>query len=353
MTHPNLFALPKSRNKFGYAPLATMASEQRGEALGRRIFSEKRELILKSREAALSAVQVYNNPLTGFKTESFIVLFVIAWTYLLHAFYRASKVEYRYRIAAKKRKRFVKNPDGSIKYWDLKECVSQDVCPLDRDTKNNLLFLIGLRNQVEHKKATGLDSYLSARYQACALNYNYYLKKLFGEKYSMDNNLALSLQFAELDYQQAEVLKDKAGLIPKSVQTYIAAFDNRLSEEELQSERYAYRLLFTKVTAKRKGQADRVIEFIDPDSELAKTIAKEYWVKEDREKPKFLRKDVMRLLKEKGFTSFGPADHTNLWKEHDAKNPAKGYGVFVCGTWYWYQKWIDFVTEQLTAGKTT
>jgi hypothetical protein len=315
----------------------------------RRIFSERRELILKSREAALSAVQVYNNPLTGFKTESFIVLFVIAWTYLLHAYYRAHEIEYRYYVAAKTRKRFVKNPDGSIKYWDLKECMSQSDCPLDRDTTNNLLFLIGLRNQIEHKKATGLDSYLSARYQACALNYNHYLKKLFGEKYSMDNNLALSLQFAQLDYHQAQVLKDKAALIPKSVQTYIAAFDDTLTEEELNSERFAYRLLFTKVLAKRKGQADRVIEFIDPDSELAKTIAKEYWVKEDREKPKFLRKDVLKLVREAGFPGFGPSEHTSLWKEYDAKDPSKGYGWSVCGIWYWYQKWVDFIIECLAA----
>lgn len=314
----------------------------------RRIFSERRELILKSREAALSAVQIYNNPLTGFKTESFIILFVIAWAYLLHAYYRASRIEYRYHTVARMRKRFTRNPDGSIKYWDLKECISQEVCPLDRDTKNNLLFLIGLRNQVEHKKATGLDSYLSARYQACALNYNYYLKKLFGEKYSLDKNLALSLQFAELDYRQAQVFKDKAGLIPKSVQSYIAAFDDKLTEKELENERFAYRLLFTKVAAKRKGQADRVIEFIDPESEFAKTIAKEYWVKEDREKTKFRRKDVLRLVKEVGFTGFGPAEHTNLWKEHDAKNPSMGFGWPVCGAWFWYQKWVDFIIEELS-----
>jgi hypothetical protein len=36
-------------------------------------FLEKIDLIMKSREAMLSAVQVYNNPLILFKTESFIV----------------------------------------------------------------------------------------------------------------------------------------------------------------------------------------------------------------------------------------------------------------------------------------
>ncbi len=35
----------------------------------KRIYSEKLDLISKSREAALSAVQIYNNPLTTFKSE--------------------------------------------------------------------------------------------------------------------------------------------------------------------------------------------------------------------------------------------------------------------------------------------
>ncbi len=62
----------------------------------RRGPSIKRELLLKSREAALSAVQTFNNPLTTFKAETFIVLMVIAWTYMLHAYYRREGVEYRY-----------------------------------------------------------------------------------------------------------------------------------------------------------------------------------------------------------------------------------------------------------------
>ena len=41
----------------------------------------------------LAAVQVFNNPLTTFKTESFIVLSMIAWTYVLHAYYRKGRIE--------------------------------------------------------------------------------------------------------------------------------------------------------------------------------------------------------------------------------------------------------------------
>ncbi len=62
----------------------------------RRVHSVSDELIHKSREAALAAVQIFNNPQITFKSEMFIVLMNIAWTYMLHAFYRKHGVEYRY-----------------------------------------------------------------------------------------------------------------------------------------------------------------------------------------------------------------------------------------------------------------
>ena len=312
----------------------------------RRIYSERVELIEKSREAALSAVQIYNNPTTTFKTEAYIILFVIAWVYLLHAYYRLKKVDYRYYEVIDGRKKYL-YVDGGRRYWDLVKCLSVPECPIDKHASNNLKFLIGLRNQIEHKKAAGLDSYLSARYQACALNYNYYLKTLHGEEYSLDEKLALSLQFAELDYQQAEIIKDKEQQIPQYVRTYIADFENGLTTDEIQNERFAYRLLFTKVTAKREGQADRVIEFLSPSDPLAKGIQKEYWIKEDREKPKFSATQVINKIKELGFKSFGMHQHTAFWKQHNGKDPGKGFGTNVVKTWCWYQTWVDYVYKTL------
>jgi hypothetical protein len=42
--------------------------------MARMLYSEKVALVQKAREAMLSAVQIYNNPLISFKTESFVVL---------------------------------------------------------------------------------------------------------------------------------------------------------------------------------------------------------------------------------------------------------------------------------------
>ena len=112
--------------------------------------SVKAELLRKSREAALNAVQTFNNPLTTFKTETFIVLMVIAWTYLLHAYYHHKRVEYRYYKPGPKRRKFYRTKSGSFKHWSLSAALATlDVRWMDR-TKLNLHFLIGLRHEIEH-----------------------------------------------------------------------------------------------------------------------------------------------------------------------------------------------------------
>ena len=43
----------------------------------KKLYSVKDELIKKSREAMMAAVQIYNNPNVTFKAESFITLSII------------------------------------------------------------------------------------------------------------------------------------------------------------------------------------------------------------------------------------------------------------------------------------
>lgn len=185
-----------------------------------------------------------------------------------------------------------------------------------------------------------LDNYLSARYQACALNFNAYLKSLFGQNHGLDAQLTYTIQFAELTaehFKEAETPE----LLPSNLRAYIMAFDGALSHDEYNSPRYSYRLLFKKKLVNRPGQADKVIEFIDPNSDLAKTIDKEYWVKKEVERPKFLAKHVVAEVRKAGFAKFRTQpEHLNMWRSEDAKNPARGYGAEVAGTWYWYEPWV-------------
>lgn len=308
----------------------------------RSVGSTQKTLVKKSREAALCAIQVFNNPLVTFKSESFIVLMIIAWTYLMHAFYRSKKIDYLYFTQGPKRKIYDTTKNGAKKHWELERCLNDKACPVDQATKANLRFLIGLRHEIEHQMAIGIDDHLSARYQACALNHNYYIKKLFGASEGLDDHLSFSLQFSEMAPSLPGEPESKAAKMTKSIRQFVSEFDKALPEDDRNDQRFAYRLVFTKKLVNRPGQADRVVEFVDPKSEAAKGINKEYWVRKEVEKPKFLPSYVVEVAKKSGFPNFRiQPEHVNFWKEEDAKNPAKGYGVEVSGVWYWYQSWID------------
>ena len=85
----------------------------------RRVGSVANELVKKSREAMLTAVQIYNNPQIDFKSELFIVTTVIAWTYLLHAYYRKKKIDYRQLSVLSGRRKYATTPRGAIRLWSL------------------------------------------------------------------------------------------------------------------------------------------------------------------------------------------------------------------------------------------
>ncbi len=305
-------------------------------------FSIKDELIRKSRESVLAAVQVYNNPSITFKAETFITLSVIGWTYLLHAYYRSQKIDYKYYKLVGKRKRYDRTKFGAFRYWELERCLNEKACPLDSDTISNLRFLIGIRHEIEHQMTRRIDEYLSAKLQACAINFDYYIVKLFGEKYGLSKDLALAIQFSPLSPDQREELQDNQHII-SSVRNFVVDYESKLSDEELKSSRYAYRVLFVPITAKRAGQADKVVEFIRSDSPLAEGMERVYEYITETEKPKFRPKEIVDMMKAEGFTKFTINKHVDLWKAKDAKNKKYSYGTEVSGTWYWYKTWVDIV----------
>ncbi len=320
----------------------------------RIIGSIKKELLKKSREAALAAIQIFNNPNISFKSESFIVLIIIAWTYLFHAYYREKNIDYRYFEKNGKRKIFDKTKYGAYKHWELTRCIDDNKSPIDKDTSNNLKFLIKLRNEIEHQMTTKIDDLLSAKFQACCLNYNFYFKQLFSDKFGIEKHLSFSLQFSKITTEQKELLLDYEGL-PPNIQAFLIHFDGSLTNEEFSNPRFAYRVFFVPKTANRKGQADKVIEFVKENSGMAIGINqdKERIFLKETEKKKYFPTEIIEIMKSEGYTKFSMHYHTKLWKNLDAKNPSKQYGALVAGkTWFWYELWVEEVRKHCISSKS-
>lgn len=217
-------------------------------------------------------------------------------------------------------------------------------CPLERGTVLNLKFLIGIRHEVEHKRTDKIDDYIGAKLQACALNYNRELVKLFGGKHSIQSQLSLAIQLTPLDPAQEKQLRKEADNLKNSnIINFVTEFEAELSEEELKLQSYAYRVIYVPISVNRANQADKAVEFIKANSEDAKNVEKV--LIRGVEKPKYLPGQIIKIMKEEGYDSFSMHSHTQLWKNKDARNSKYNYGVFVAKQWYWYENWLDVVRK--------
>ena len=313
--------------------------------------SVKTELIRNSRDAALNAVQTFNNPLTTFKAETFIVLMIIAWTYLLHAHYHQKQIEYRYYEKGLKRRKFQRTKSGAFKYWEIEQCLSNRACPLDEPTKLNLRFLIGLRNEIEHHRSAGADERFSGRYLACCLNYERYICELFGNQHSLGTATAFTLQFRDLNAPSTP--EEAVAPLPSNVAKYLREFDAQLSDDNMKSQYFRRRFLFVPLVTTKKAQSHEVIEFVRPESDLGKEINDSYHrvLLKEVERPKHLPNQVIKLMNKEGYSRFNMYHHTTLWQRLDGRNPSKGYGVQVASTWYWYDRWVDEVRKHCATNR--
>lgn len=160
----------------------------------------KAKTILESSiNSAFTAVETYNRPRTSFRIENYIILMIIAWTKLFHAYFQATIGE---RYFYKEKNGRFKRIDGEKRAWELAECIKnyqkyQNDDKLSEAVIANLKFFIGIRNKIEHRywDSSTLDILLFGECQSLLYNYENLVVELFGNDYSINTSLAYALQF--------------------------------------------------------------------------------------------------------------------------------------------------------------
>lgn len=301
------------------------------------------ELLIKAREAMIAAVHTFNSAGLSFRAELFIVTAIIAWTYFLHAWFKREGIDYRYANEEHGQNAALTTRSGAEKYWELSKCLKHDKCPVDRGIINNLTFLLELRHEIEHRSTNRIDDSVPAKLQACCINFNDAIRKLFGPQYGLERRLPIALQFVSFSPDQQAILKKSAGL-SRNVETMMGAFENNLTEEQKNDPRYAFRVFMIHKTANRAPGADLAVELIRPGSDVAEKFT---MALKEVEKKKFLPTDIVKAMQSEGFIQFTMNCHTKLWKHLKAKEPAKGYGAVAVGKqWCWYATWMERVREE-------
>ncbi|MEO1019505.1 MAG: DUF3644 domain-containing protein [Pseudomonadota bacterium] len=302
--------------------------------------AEGDELLIKSREAMIAAVHTFNGAGLTFRSEIFIVTTIIAWTYLLHAWFKREGIEYRYV----KDGEVQKTKEGADKYLELGACLRHASSPVDAGTKRNLEFLLYIRHEIEHRSTSRIDDHLSAKLQATCLNFNDAIKDWFGVQYGLEKRLPIALQFVTFDPHQRAALK-RASNLPPNVEASIDSFEQALTNEEYGDPAYRYRIAFVPIVKQRESAADTAIQFYKADSDEAAAINAVHLKEVD--KIRHTAHQVVRLVQEGGYPNFGIGDHTRLWQNLDAKRDGTPYGKRgdYKGSWVWYDNWIDRVRE--------
>ncbi len=294
------------------------------------------ELLIKAREAMIAAVQTFNSAGLTFRAELFIVTAIIAWTYLLHAWFKREGIDYRYTGQ--------KTKEGADRFWDLTHCLKQGKCPAKGGVSKNLEFLLEIRHEIEHRSTSRIDDALGAKLQSCALNFNDLMKSEFGAQYGLERRLPIALQFVSFGAEQRSALKKAAGL-PKNLEAAIDAFEHGLTEEQIKDPAYRMTYGFVPIAAKRPGAADLAVQIVPPGSpeadEIEKVIFKEV------HKHRFTPSKVVAKVQAAGFPKFMLKDHTELWKAKDAKVEAKGFGCpgDYKDSWVWFDRWVEEVVR--------
>lgn len=295
------------------------------------------ERLIRSREAMLLAVQVFNSPTLKFKTEVFAMLANVAWTYLMHEFF-LRKGEGIERT----------NGETSSLSW----MIEQEICPLSDGVKNNLRALILLRDNVEHKLFGLTDQKWLGIYQACCLNFDKTLSRLFGEKLSLQHDLSFALQFAKLSFDQISTLQDYE--IPEHIKALDARLEEDLSDEQKDDIEYQFRVVYT-LDSSSKGRAH--IKFVHPESAEADQI-RNVLVKTrsgDETHPLRVTK-VVKMVTQITGVRFTTHNHTQAWRKFKVRprdgamrpdNTSREYCIYhqIHGDYSYSDKWVEQLVD--------
>lgn len=330
-----------------------------------------KSILDSSVNSALLAVEVYNKPRATFRSEGFIVLMVIAWTRLFHAYFHRTIGNCYYYKEENGR---YKQVDGERKAWGLDKCIKeyQKLESLSSGVEKNLRFSIELRNKIAHRHVDerAVDVSIFGECQALLYNYEKMIVNLFGKEYSFNESLVYTLQFSHLRTpSQLEANKSALSHDALEITKFVNAYRESLTDDEYNSQEYSVKLIqIPKVS--NTNRADLAIEFVqwndlnDDDKEAyehIRTIIKDRRVKvpvanAQRNKPsEVVAKVNSKLHKSPLNTSL----HATLYKlfqirppvqPKEAENPSDTMTEFciydeVHHDYVYEDAWVDFLVH--------
>lgn len=133
-----------------------------------------RDLVKKSRDAFMLALELYNKPTINYRVESFSILFSNSWELLLKAYIFQKNKGKKLSIYRKKER------NKKRESISLDDCLNKVFENINNPVRRNIEYISEIRNEASHLIINELDPYFSRVFQPGVINYVKYLKDWFG-----------------------------------------------------------------------------------------------------------------------------------------------------------------------------
>lgn len=232
----------------------------------KRLPRKVHEHLAKARESAVTAVAVYNNPSARFRSGAYIVLMIIAWTALFHAIaYNRGRKPWAVRTGEGKGTRY-KRIGNDYMHWNLHECMGFYFGGKQNAIRTNLQFLIGLRDQIEHRNMPDIDHRVFGECQAALFNFEELMVSEFGERYALNTSLTWSLQFSRTyPEERRHTIESRSRYASDPVAYYIDQFHSELATDIANDQRFSFKVFLIPQLANHRSKNTLAVEFVKYD----------------------------------------------------------------------------------------
>jgi hypothetical protein len=271
-----------------------------------------------SKAEVLLAVDLYNRSGNERQLEAFIVHMNLGWTKLLQGRTEESGGDLILKDERGWRRR---HPEGGYLYKPLRELLAEQFVATD-PRRNNIVFFLGLRNQIEHRHEAKVAALVAGRTQALLINYEQTLVEWFGQEEALGSELRFPLFVSAITEDAVEAVKIVRTQVPKGVLDWVQDFDASLEPGLSADQRFDFRIYLIPHTGP-KSEADASMSFIREDDlteavEQVRTIIREKHVPVE-DLNRFKASEVVEKVDARLDVTFNSYMHTQAWKYFAAR----------------------------------
>lgn len=306
------------------------------------MINQEKQLIEKSIEAFLLALEIYNKPTIKYRVEGFSFFICNAWELMLksHLLKRGENIYYK------------DNPSRSLALNDVLSRVYTDK---NTGKRKNLEQIIQLRNTSTHFINEDYEAKYVPLFQACVLNYVNEISKFHGvdiTDYLADNFLVLSFNYKPLTNEEI-----KLKYSPEVAQRLIEQANSiEVLSNEIKSDGFIMRIEQKLYITKHQKEADFSVS-IDKNSSSKIAIAKE--LKDPYNTHKYSYENVMEAIRarlrnkkitidyQKGFNKFVLNLVINFYNVKDNKKFAYKHIIGKQEHYTYSEQFVEFIMEEV------